>query len=75
MTKHWFALYLLLMVCLSGAAFTTGALGFSHDIVHVKHAEKSWGKADRAIDGAQINPGLEGLTCFVYEAKRTVVCK
>lgn len=42
--------------------------------VQVRKVERSWGRADQSVDGAQINPALAGLTCYVYAARKTVVC-
>jgi len=34
----------------------------------------AWGKPDTQVDGAQINPGLKGTTCAVYQARKAIVC-
>jgi len=34
----------------------------------------AWGKPDTQVDGAQINPGLKGTTCAVYQTRKAIVC-
>lgn len=73
---------------LVGAAFASGWAGglMSHAptltrTVQVVHAPgtgaalvAAWGKPDQAVDGSQINAGLKGTTCAVYQSRRAIVC-
>jgi hypothetical protein len=34
----------------------------------------AWGKPDVTIPGAQVNRQLTGATCYVWNAKRAVLC-
>ena len=58
--------------------FATNLLYRSHTFtqVRVTHPSVSQlpGRPTTSVDGAQINQGLTGLTCDVYQTKRVVYC-
>lgn len=35
---------------------------------------KAWGKPDQQIDGSQINQGLQGSTCYLYQSRKVLLC-
>lgn len=56
------------------AAFGGGLLAHAPTITHTVKVEKAWGKPSQSVDGAQVSQALAGLTCDVYQSRKTVVC-
>ena len=58
--------------------FATNLLYREHVVTQVRVTHPSvsqlLGKPTQSVDGAQINQGLTGLTCDVYQTKRVVYC-
>lgn len=74
---HRFAIiYSVLAGVLFGVSFAGWYLGAQNTIVqtHTVRVEKSWGRPDQTIDAAQVNPQLAGMTCDVYNGRKTLVC-
>lgn len=84
-TKVEVAAYLLVPFAFIGGAFL--ALNFKTvtvtRTVHVgvplaaasaAKVAQAWGKPDQAIPGAQVNQNLSGVTCYLWQSKRALLC-
>jgi hypothetical protein len=63
----------LVLVCM-GAAYFGGTLAHAKTITRTVKVEKTWGAPTQSVDGAQVSQALAGLTCDVFQSRKTVVC-
>lgn len=78
--------YLLLVVAAFGAGAAASLAMRAPTITRVQHVgatvkagspaevASAWGKPDATVPGAQVNSQLAGLTCYVWQSKRAILC-
>lgn len=70
-------LYFAMAACLA-IGFVTSLLYRGHTIVRTHSVNVSiaqqYGKPSASVPGAQVNASFKGLTCLVYQSKKTVIC-